>query len=139
MPPIAVELHAELQAFRNPAGLVLERGGSFGRKKLLGRLPPEGQPAGEGFPGPSRRSPGSEPRTAAVLVVDQGYSGDGLSYLAGLRAAGCSAPAILLATNPTPRLRGRVAAARAVLIEKPLLGDELAGALRIALQPHEAA
>ena len=93
----------------------------------------------EGFPVTDGSVPGSEPRTAAVLVVDQGYSGDGLSYLAGLRAAGCSAPAILLATNPTPRLRGRVAAARAVLIEKPLLGDELAGALRIALQPHEAA
>ena len=73
----------------------------------------------EGFPVTDGSVPGSEPRTAAVLVVDQGYSGDGLSY--------------------PPRLRGRVAAARAVLIEKPLLGDELAGALRIALQPHEAA
>jgi FixJ family two-component response regulator len=93
----------------------------------------------EGFPVADGTVPGSDPRSAATLVVDQGYSGDGLADLAGLRAAGCAAPAILLATNPTALTRSQTAAAGAVLIEKPLLGDDLTRALRTALQPQEAA
>lgn len=81
----------------------------------------------------------SDPRSAATLVADQAYSGDGLAYLAGLRAASCAAPAVLLETNPTALIRSRTAAAGAVLIEKPLLGDELTRALCAALQPQEAA
>lgn len=76
---------------------------------------------------------------SAALVVDQGYRGDGLAALASLRAKGCTAPAILLATNPSMPLRTRAACAGAALIEKPLLGDELSSAITRALQPRKAA
>ncbi|MGN6500298.1 MAG: histidine kinase [Tsuneonella sp.] len=76
---------------------------------------------------------------AAAVVVDQSYRSDGLATIRALRAAGCGAPAILLATNPTARLRERTAAAGVVLIEKPLLGDELASAIDSALISRKAA
>lgn len=76
---------------------------------------------------------------AAALVIDQGYQGNGLAALNALRAQGCAAPAILLATNPTTSLRARAASAGAALIEKPLLGDELSSAITGALQPRKAA
>lgn len=75
----------------------------------------------------------TDPFAAAALVIDQGYRGDGLAWLAGSRANGCAAAAIVLATNPTVRLRARAAAAGAVLIEKPLLGEELTRALRASV------
>lgn len=73
------------------------------------------------------------PSTAVCLVVDQACRGDGLSLLAGLRTAGCTAPALLLATNPGRSLRHRAAATGAVIVEKPLLGEELTQALRTIL------
>jgi DNA-binding response OmpR family regulator len=93
----------------------------------------------EGFVVADGAAPESDARSAATLVIDQAYSGDGLAYLASLRAAGCATPAILLATNPTTLIRSRTAAAGAVLIEKPLLGDELTHTLRALLEPQEAA
>jgi DNA-binding response OmpR family regulator len=78
-------------------------------------------------------------RIATALVVDQAYRGDGLAALASLRAKGCAAPAIILATNPTASFRARAAHACAALIEKPLLGDELSRAISRALQPRKAA
>lgn len=69
-----------------------------------------------------------------ALIVDERYHGDGILSVERLRDRGWNAPAIILSTNPTPRLRERVAAARAVLVEKPLLGDELSGAIRNALK-----
>jgi hypothetical protein len=66
-----------------------------------------------------------DPSTAAALVIDQANRGDGFALLAVLRAAGCAVPAVLLATNPTRALRQRAAAADAIIVEKPLLGDEL--------------
>jgi DNA-binding response OmpR family regulator len=74
---------------------------------------------------------GNDPHAASVIVADQGYEGDGLAFLVRLRAAGCGVPAICLVTNPTDRLRARAAAAGAVIVEKPLLGDELTSALNI--------
>lgn len=71
----------------------------------------------------------SDPSAAAALVIDQACRGDGLALLEALRAAGCAAPAVLLATNPTRALRLRAAATDAIIVEKPLLDDELSHVL----------
>jgi FixJ family two-component response regulator len=76
---------------------------------------------------------------ACCLVVDQRYEADGLGFLEGLRASGAGAPAILLATNPTQQLRSRAALRGVTIVEKPLLGDELADALRAVLNSSKAA
>lgn len=76
---------------------------------------------------------------AAALVIDQGYRGDGLGALIAMRGRGYSAAAIILATNPTPSFRAQVAGAGALVIEKPLLGDELSSAIAHALQRRKAA
>ena len=76
---------------------------------------------------------------ATALVIDQNWQRDGLAALLSLRAKGSSAPAIVLATHPTAAFRALAASARAVVIEKPLLGDELSSTLAQALQPRKAA
>ena len=76
---------------------------------------------------------------AAAIVIDESYRGDGLTALLSLRAAGCNAPAIALATHPDARLRARAAATGTALIEKPLMDDELSDALARALLPRKAA
>ena len=76
---------------------------------------------------------------AAALVIDQGYLGDGLAMLVALRSKGYAGPALLLATNPTTRLRVCATAAGAALIEKPLFGNELSGAINVAIETREAA
>jgi DNA-binding NtrC family response regulator len=76
---------------------------------------------------------------AAALVIDQGFRGDGLAALDIMRVRGSTAPAIVLATNPTPSFCARAAKAGALLIEKPLLGDELSSAIAHALEPRKAA
>lgn len=81
-----------------------------------------------------------DPAGAGCLVIDQRFrEGDGLAFLADLRGSGCTTPAILMATNPTRRLRERALAAGAVLVEKPLLGNALSQALRAILGRAEAA
>lgn len=80
-----------------------------------------------------------DPLMASALVIDEHYRGDGLAALDALRKQGCCAPAIILATNPTARLRARIAAMDAELIEKPLLGDELSCAIRAAFEIRKAA
>src|SRR5688572_251325 len=87
----------------------------------------------EGFEVVDGAAEGNDPAAAAALVIDRGALAEGLAALAAFRAEGCGKPAIVLATNPTQRLRVQAAAACAVLVEKPLLGDELARALRAAL------
>ncbi|WP_126172281.1 response regulator [Altericroceibacterium xinjiangense] len=82
----------------------------------------------------------ADPRGAACLIIEHRLgSGDGLGLLAQLRANGCSAPAILLSTNPSRELRNQIAAAGALLIEKPLLCDELTRAIRTLIQQNKAA
>ncbi|UIJ46312.1 histidine kinase [Sphingomonas cannabina] len=76
--------------------------------------------------------------SATCLVIDQACRGGGLDLLASLRAGGCNAPALLLATNPGAALRRRAGALGATIIEKPLLGDELTRALRRILQTEAA-
>ena len=51
----------------------------------------------------------------------------------------CATPAILLATNPTRGLRASAAELNAILIEKPLLEDELMRTLNLILQSQKAA
>ena len=76
---------------------------------------------------------------SVCLVVDQGFCGDGLAWLAGLRAAGNASPAIVLATHPDRAVRASAAALGARLIEKPLTGDELTDALTEILTHRPAA
>ncbi|MFW2448307.1 MAG: histidine kinase [Qipengyuania pacifica] len=79
------------------------------------------------------------PSLAAALVIDERYGGDGLAALDELTRQGCLAPTIVLATNPTTQLRGRIAAANAELVEKPLLGDELSSAIHAIFETRKAA
>ena len=82
---------------------------------------------------------GDDLAAASAMVIDQGYLGDGLSTLFALRGRGNTVPALLLATNPTSSYRARAAAAKARVIEKPLLGDELSSAISHALEPRKVA
>lgn len=82
---------------------------------------------------------GADLSAARCLVVDQRYRSDGLAFLHQLREAGIRAPAILLATNPTQQLRRRAALQGVVVIEKPLLGDELSETLHTTLDSSKAA
>lgn len=82
---------------------------------------------------------GINPETAAAMVIDQSYGGDGVAALHGLRQHGWPAPAIILATNPNPGLRAHLHALGAELIEKPLLGDELGRAIHAVLEIRKAA
>lgn len=93
----------------------------------------------DGFAVADGTTAGIVPAAAAAVVIDQGFGGDGVAFVAGLRASGCMAAAIVLATNPTRQLRADVATLGAALIEKPLLSDELSNALHAILQKQEAA
>jgi FixJ family two-component response regulator len=65
------------------------------------------------------------------LILDYRLPGlDGLALLGRLRAQGIGAPAIIMTSNPSHRLGSQVAQAGALLLEKPLLGDSLAQAVR---------
>ncbi len=82
---------------------------------------------------------GTDRHPDAPLVIDERYAGDGLIALSGLRARGCRGSAMVLATNPTARFRARVAALDAILIEKPLIGDDLGRTLISASGVRKAA
>ena len=78
--------------------------------------------------------------TARCLVIEHRPAGrDGLGLLAALRRDGVGAPAIVTATNPNRALRQAIAQAEAVLVEKPLIGEGLATAIRAALAEHREA
>lgn len=82
----------------------------------------------------------ADPHEAACLIIEQrNGAGDGLALLTQLRAGGCAAPAVLLATNPTRSMVTRAKAAGIPLVEKPLLTDDLTQALRIVIRQKEAA
>ena len=69
--------------------------------------------------------------SASCLVIDYRLPGmDGLSLLNLLRERGVTVPAVMITSNPTRLLRQGAAAAGADLVEKPLLGDGLAAAIR---------
>ncbi|MBX3428318.1 MAG: response regulator [Hyphomonadaceae bacterium] len=61
------------------------------------------------------------------LVLDQKLPRmSGLELLAHLRAAGVTAPSILITTHPSHETRARADAAGVEIIEKPLLDNQLA-------------
>jgi FixJ family two-component response regulator len=71
---------------------------------------------------------------AACLVVDYILpTMNGLELVAALRDRGVDSPAILITSDPPARLRREAAAAGLTLVEKPLLGNGLADAIRSAL------
>ena len=77
----------------------------------------------------------AEVPTQGCLLFDYNMAGmNGLDLLAAMRGRGCRLPGIVMTSHPSPTLRGRVAAAGAVLVEKPLLGDALIAAIDGALQ-----
>jgi FixJ family two-component response regulator len=70
----------------------------------------------------------------ACLVVDYLLpTMNGLELVAALRDRGVVSPAILITSDPPVRLRREAAAAGLTLVEKPLLGNGLADAIRSAL------
>jgi FixJ family two-component response regulator len=71
----------------------------------------------------------------ACLVVDYRLPDmDGLEMIRRLRSLGIDLPAILITTDPAPRVRDRAAALGVGIIEKPLLGNALAEAIRAVLR-----
>jgi FixJ family two-component response regulator len=75
---------------------------------------------------------------ANCLVLDYRLPGmNGLELLELLRRRGSTAPAIIITSHPNRKIREQIAAARATLIEKPLLCDALTGAIH-ALAEHRA-
>ena len=85
------------------------------------------------------RGDAERPANHMCLIIDQGFRGDGLAWLASLRADGNASPAILLVTHPDRTLRTSAAALGARLIDKPLTGDELTDALADILTRRPAA
>ena len=68
---------------------------------------------------------------ADCLILDYRLPGmDGLELLERLRAEGVEAPALLITSAPTRKLRRKAAEAGAELIEKPLMCDALTAAIR---------
>ena len=68
---------------------------------------------------------------ANCLVLDYRLPGmNGLQLLDLLRRRGSKAPAIIITSRPNRKVREQIAAAKATLIEKPLLCDALSGAIR---------
>lgn len=71
---------------------------------------------------------------AACLVVDYKLPDmDGLALVAELRRRNVSLPAILITSNPPAAVRRRAEDAGLIIVEKPLLGNALAEAIRHAL------
>jgi FixJ family two-component response regulator len=71
------------------------------------------------------------PSTPACLVVDEKLPGmSGIEVLETLRSRQVDLPAIIITSAPDARLRGRSLLAGARVIEKPLLGGHLTGAIR---------
>jgi FixJ family two-component response regulator len=73
----------------------------------------------------------------ACLVVDYGLPAmNGLELVAALRGRGVDFPAILITSDPPAYLRRQASAAGLALVEKPLLGNGLAEAIRSAFTQH---
>lgn len=71
------------------------------------------------------------PRGSACLVLDYHLGGmSGMDALEDLRRRGVKLPAIVITSAPHSALRDRALRSSASVIEKPLLGDGLVGAIR---------
>lgn len=72
--------------------------------------------------------------TCGCLVIDYNLSRtNGLELLGKLRERRVSMPAILITSYPNLTLRERAAAAGALIVEKPLLGNALIDGIRDAV------
>ena len=91
----------------------------------------------EGFTLADGSAQGACALPARCLVIDQRYRGDGLAFLNKLRGFGVTAPATLLITYPTKRQHQQAIESGAVVVEKPLLSDELTRTLRTLLNAPE--
>lgn len=70
-------------------------------------------------------------RACRCYVLDQRLPGmTGLALVERLRAVGESSPAVLITTNPTAKIRNQAAACGIEIVEKPLIDDALADAIR---------
>jgi two-component system response regulator FixJ len=68
---------------------------------------------------------------SACLVVDYWLPGiDGVELVSTLRERGVEIPAFLITTDPPPHVRQKAGEAGLVIVEKPLLGNALAEAIR---------
>jgi FixJ family two-component response regulator len=77
------------------------------------------------------------PDESTCLVLDERLPGvSGMETLRQLRARHVEAPAIMITSHPRASLRAAAAEAGAPILEKPLLSDTLAAAIRDALAPH---
>ena len=66
-----------------------------------------------------------------VFVIDEMLpDGSGVALLRALRRSGRGAPAVIITTNPGPALRRECQEIGAVIVEKPLISDELLGAIQ---------
>jgi FixJ family two-component response regulator len=75
------------------------------------------------------------PEPPACLVIDERLPGiSGLETLRQLRARHVDLPALLVTSHPKPLFRAGAAAAGVPILEKPLLGETLVGAIREALE-----
>ncbi|WP_187336382.1 histidine kinase [Novosphingopyxis iocasae] len=77
--------------------------------------------------------------TPEAFVIDERYGGDGVKILEEMRAHGDNALAIVIATHPSRQLRNRIASCDAVLVEKPLMGDEISRTLTAICNPLKVA
>jgi two-component system response regulator FixJ len=85
------------------------------------------------FPG-ARRALAADLADAACLIIDLRLPDlDGLKLVEQLRARGDAAPAVLITSQPKFPDLARAAALEVVVVEKPLLTDELAEAVRWAI------
>jgi len=81
-----------------------------------------------------RREFFDHPIAADCFVVDFRLGdADGLTLISELRAAGFMSPAILITTHPDERCRRRAAGLGVEIVEKPLIGTELAQHIEAAI------
>ena len=71
------------------------------------------------------------PASPACVVVDYRLPGmDGVALVSALRTRGVEIPAVLITTDPPPHVRQKAGEAGLAIVEKPLLGNALAEAIR---------
>ena len=75
------------------------------------------------------------PAGSVCLILDQRLPGmSGLALLSALRAQNVGAPAILITTHPSAAVRREAAEQGVEIVEKPLLGADLASKVRTLVE-----
>jgi FixJ family two-component response regulator len=79
------------------------------------------------------------PRSPGCLVIDERLPGaSGIQTLRQLRARAVDLPAVFVTSHPKPSFRAAAAAAGAPILEKPLEGETLIGAIHRLLDTPSA-